>query len=206
MTEETLYFKCNQMMGFAGGFHISPDDVLNINMRNLSYPEYFDVEKFYETKVEIPIYELDYSVSPPDILSWDYISLPKSPVIHHVQKNCLELAARDYSDLTNDIPMIGGFEKENRRKDVQEEYMREATFGTLNKKYAEISYEFYDYLFAVNAHNIDFINKSTNGVNLITIGFYLIFIGFIIYEVYKMRGFYKKLFQIEVNFPILFVI
>lgn len=72
------------MMEFSGGFHIEPDHKLNTNMRNLSYPEYYDSEKFYSLRVEIPNYEMDYSVDPPEIESWSYISLPKSPVIYQV--------------------------------------------------------------------------------------------------------------------------
>lgn len=72
------------MMGVAGGFHVDPDHKLNTNMRNLSYPEYFDSEKFYNLRVDIPKYVMDYSVDPPKIESWSYTSLPKSPVIYHV--------------------------------------------------------------------------------------------------------------------------
>lgn len=109
------------------------------------------------------------------------------------------MAERDYSNLTNDIPIINGISQVARQKDLEEEYLRLTTFGTLNQKYKELGSEFEGYLYKVNQENIDFIFWTTNGVNFITIGFYLIFIGFIIYEVYWMRGFYRKLFQIEVN-------
>lgn len=62
----------------------------------------------------------------------------------------MELAGRDYSDLANDIPMIGGITTEDRKKDVKEERVREMLFGDGNKVYAEASYDFYNYLYAVN--------------------------------------------------------
>ena len=77
--------------------------------------------------------------------------------------------------------------------------MREYIFGDINKVYAEWSYKFYDYLYKVSENNIRFINLSTNGVNVITIAFFLVYVCFIIYEVYHMRRFYKRLFQIEVS-------
>jgi hypothetical protein len=148
---------------------------------------------------------MDYSVNPAEIAFWGSISLPRSPVVNMAEHRCLDLAARDYSDLTNDIPMIGGISVEDRRKDPEEEYVRELMTGDLNKVYAEWSYKFYNYLHSINENNLSFINKSTNGVNLITVAFYLVYIIIVVWEVLKMRQFYKKLFQIEVRIIEIFI-
>jgi hypothetical protein len=95
------------MMGFAGGFHIIPDEGLNTKLRNVSYPEYFDIDGFFQARFKMPKYELDYTTTPPGIAMWEYHDLPRSPVVYFTEYRALELAKRDYSDLTNDIPMIG---------------------------------------------------------------------------------------------------
>lgn len=57
------------MMKSAGGYLIIPDHKLNVEMRNLTYPGYFNVERYYETKFTIPLVEQNYSVTPPKVES-----------------------------------------------------------------------------------------------------------------------------------------
>jgi hypothetical protein len=151
---ETLYFKCQELMGFAAGFHLIPDKSLNAKVKNMTYPEYFDREGFFDIQFKVPYYEVDYALKPAKVSKWDYLYVPRIPMIYQAQIRALELSTRNYSNLNNDIPILGGYTLEHRLKDFKEEYIRDLLAGDLSMQYYEWGLKFSHYIYDINSQNI----------------------------------------------------
>ena len=184
---------CHFVFRRAGTFFLTPDNTLDMAVRNLTFQYLYDYEAFVRMEVEMPIYEIDYKTGG---ITWRNQTMGRRSAIKLMnQVGRMEYAKRDYENRTGIVPGIAN----EMDRDPLESFFRRAGLGDLNRQYAMRSYDFYEYLKAVARQNESILFYTTAVVIVFSVVAYFVFLVYLANEVSWMRKFYRKLFIIEVR-------
>ena len=190
--DEDIFERCHYLFRQTCTYYLSPDTIVDLAVKNLTFPYLYQYESFMTTRLQIEFYDVNYTTGE---VSWRNVTMGRRSAVKLVQELAYRFLERDYQNGTGIVKNIGV----DRDKDVIEEFMRRLNYGDLNKQYQLRTYDFYEYLKAVAYQNEMFVFYSTAAAIIFSVFMYFGFMVYLGYEISWMRDFYKRLFQVEVN-------
>lgn len=174
----------------AAKYQYEPEKLIDMKIRNLTFPELFDYEGWITCKADIYVPE---TYKDTNEFIWKTVNVGRRSSIQFIAGIAQVFAKRIYENDT-DIPIIN----QNRKIDVIEESYRINLNGDSNLKYYQYSLKFFKYLLAVGQ-----LNKRNIFLTLIVTLTLLICLTIIagvitLVDNCAMKRFYSALFDLKV--------
>lgn len=172
-------------------YKYDPDRALDIKMRNLTYIGLYEYERWISSTAVANFYTIDQKTGG---IMWEDKIMGRAA--YQKMLNAFALNYRGHTNYSSvDKPILKG----DRNNDPDEEFFRKNLNNDLNKVYAELARDFFNFLTKVSQQNQQYILYSMLASVVGNLIILLIFGIYFIREIVCMKSFYSQLFRVYVS-------